>query len=177
MGSLTAAYTSAQVDAGETPNIGATWHDDATCKKYIFLENVTATVEASECVVISDASVFQVTPSSVLNDSTFAGVRVASSTDLADTEHGWFQIGGNATCLFGDSARDTVAGEGVVLDDDSDTGRVGGVLLAVTSSVTQALIELALDSVAGVFGTAQATVSTTDATVEVQLHGDNIWGA
>jgi len=150
------------------------YYDEANCKKYIFLENVTATVEAQEAVVISDASVFQVTPSSTLN-APFAGVRVASATDLDDTEHGWFQISGNATMIYGDSALAVVSGSGVVLDDDSDTGRIGGVVASVATGVTAATLTLAIKSVQGVFGIAQESQSTTDGDVEVQLIY-NVWG-
>jgi len=150
------------------------YYDEANCKKYIFLENVTATVEAQEAVVISDASVFQVTPSSTLN-APFAGVRVVSADDLAATEHGWFQISGNATMIYGDSALAVVSGSGVVMDDDSDTGRIGGVVASVATGVTAATLTLAIKSVQGVFGIAQESQSTTDGDVEVQLIY-NVWG-
>jgi len=150
------------------------YYDEANCKKYIFLENVSATVEAQEAVVISDASVFQVTPGSTLN-APFAGVRVVSADDLATTEHGWFQIGGNATMLFGDSALAVVSGSGVVLDNDTDTGRIGGVVASVATGVTAATLTLAIKSVQGVFGIAQESQSTTDGDVEVQLIY-NVWG-
>ena len=150
------------------------YYDEANGKKYIFLENVTATVEAQEAVVISDASVFQVTPSSTLN-APFAGVRVVSADDLATTEHGWFQIGGNATMLFGDSALAVASGSGVVLDDDSDTGRIGGVVASVEDDFAAADLTLVIKSVQGVFGIAQESQSTTDGDVEVQLIY-NVWG-
>ena len=151
------------------------YYDEANSKKYIFLENVSATVEAQEAVVISDASVFQVTPGSTLN-APFAGVRVVSADDLAATEHGWFQISGNATMLFGASALAVVSGSGVVMDDDADTGRIGGVVASVVSGATSAAtLTLAIKSVQGVFGIAQESQSTTDGDVEVQLIY-NVWG-
>ena len=171
---MTAAYTSAQYDAGECPPAGSVYYDEATGKKYIFLENVSATTEAQEAVCISDASAWQVTPNSTLNKQ-FAGVRVVGATDLADTEYGWFQIGGNATMIYGDTAQAVVSGSGVVLDDDSDTGRIGGVIPSVSTGVDAATLTLALKSIEGVFGIAQASVSTTDADVEVQLV-TNVWG-
>lgn len=174
IGSLTAAYTAAQVTAGEAPPLGTVYIDVANAKKYIFLKNVTATLEAMECACISDASAFKVTPNSTLNKQ-FAGVRVEDATDLADTECGWFQIGGNATMLAGDTCQAIVSGSGVVMDDDSDTGRIGGVVPSVSTGVVAADLTLALKSIEGVFGVAQESSTTTDAEVEVQLVY-NVWG-
>lgn len=178
---LKAAYTAAQYAGTSTPpqsvwRVGTVWVDPATGKKYIFAKQTGATaVAAKKAVKITDASAFEVQINATLNKRGFGGVRVSGATNLAQNEYGWLQIGGNATFIFGDSARATVAGEGVVLDDDTDGGNIGGVDLDVSSTVNETTVEASVESLHGVFGTAEAAVSTTDADVEVQIER-NGWG-
>lgn len=169
-GSLTEVYTSAVVKAGSV------WIDPSNGKKYIFLLNAgSSAISAKECAITSDASAYSVTLNTTLNSPSFAGVRVSGATDVAQNEYGWFQIGGNATCIFGDSALTTTAGQGVVLDDDSDGGRIGGGDYDVSATVNETTVEATTNAILGTFGIAQATVNTTDADVEVQIT-KNIWG-
>ena len=179
---LKAAYTAAQYAGTNSPpssiwRVGTVYIDPATGKKYIFLKQVGSTaLAAKKAALVSDASAWEVTlAGAALAQRGFAGVRVSGATSLAQNEYGWFQISGNATFIFGDTARATVAGEGVVIDDDTDLGNIGGVNLDVTNSPSESTIEAALVSLHGVFGTAQAAVSTTDADVEVQIER-NAWG-
>ena len=168
-GKLTSSY-----DAQEVP-VGTEYIDTHTGKKYKFLKNEGSdSIAAKKCVKINDASKYAVEISDTLNGQDFAGCRVSGATDVDEDEYGWFQISGNATLTFGDSARATVDGEGVVLDDDTDKGNIGGANLAVTLS--SAAIELVTDAVAGIFGIAQASVNTTDADVEVNIIR-NAWGS
>lgn len=170
IGSLTASYSAAEVAAGKTPPLGYVYEDRQNHKTYIFVKNISATALSLKRVCIGyDASAFTVNHSATLSDPKVAGVRPAGAEDLDQNESGYIQVKGNGTCTWGNSARATVEGEGVVLDDDTDTGRIGGVLLDTTGTVNEANVELVVTSMAGVFGKACAAVNTADADVEVEL--------
>lgn len=168
VGSLLENYTTSDTDR---PKLGSIYLDPKTGKRYRFVKNVSSTALAAKMVcIVSDASANEVTMGNTLSDPKVAGVRPSGADSLAQNEMGWIQTHGNATCIYGDSARATVAGEGVVHDDDSDKGKIGGVLLDTTATVNEANTELVITSMQGVFGRAQAAVSgAADQDVEVEL--------
>jgi hypothetical protein len=179
VGSLTAAYTAAQVTAQQVcPPLGTTYQDPATGKKYKFLKNAGATtITAKMAAVISDASAFTVAVGNTLNAPDFAGSRVASASDLAQNSSGWFQISGNATLMLGLSANALTANqEGIVIDDDADCGKVGKAVITTGATVNQTTAEAALAGVNGVFALNQGgAISADSADVECQLIR-NAWG-
>lgn len=167
VGSLLENYAGTDADK---PKLGTRYTNPLNGKKYIFVKYVgSAALAAKETVIISDASAFEVTKGSTLNDPDVAGVRPSGADSVAQNEYCWIQTHGNATCILGASATATVVGEGVVHDDDSDTGKIGGYVNDVTATVNQTTVNAMVNSVAGVFGRAQAVVSATDADVEVEL--------
>lgn len=176
---LTAAYTVAQQSAMQVcPKVGSSYQDPVSGKKYKFLKNAGATtITAQMAAVISDASAFTVAVGNTLNDPSFAGARVTGASDLPQNYAGWFQISGNATLILGNSANALTANqEGIVIDDDSDCGKVGKAVITTGGTVNQSTTEAALAGVNGVFALNQGgAISATDADVECQLIR-NAWG-
>lgn len=176
---LTAVYTAAEVTAQKIcPPLGTLYQDPKTGKKYKFLKNAGATaITAQMAAVISDASAFTVAVGNTLNNPAFAGCRVTGATSMAQNESGWFQISGNATLILGDTANALTANqEGIVIDDDTDCGKVGKAVITTGATVNQSTAEAALAGVNGVFALNQGgAISATDADVECQLIR-NAWG-
>jgi DNA polymerase len=102
---------------------------------------------------------------------------VSVTDDVAQNSAGWFQLSGNATLTLGASANALTAnGEGIVLDDDADCGKVGKAVITTGATVNQSTVEAALAGVNGVFALNQGgAISATDADVECQLIR-NAWG-
>lgn len=169
VGKLEKAYANADTDK---PPAGAVFEDEVNQKTYRFMQNEGATtITAKMAAVLSDADSNQVQVTNTLADPRPVAVRPAGAEDLAQNEWGYFQTHGNTTCIFGASALATVVGDGVVIDDDADKGKIGGQVVDVTSTVNETTVEAVTNSARGVFGIAQAVVSSTDADVEVQLLG------
>lgn len=161
VGQLTAIYTSAEVDAGETAPIGTRYSDSATNREYIFLENAGATaIAAGESAKINDASAFKVELSDTKSDEEYAGSRVVGATSMAQTEHGWFQYRGNLVASVDGTATALVAGEGV--QSSGTNGHLEGITITVAAEVLAKC------------GVAQAA-SAANAEVEVMLT-TSIWG-
>jgi hypothetical protein len=78
-------------------------------------------------------------------------------------------LGASANALTADQ-------EGIVLDDDADTGKVGKAVTTTGATVNQTTVEAALAGIFGVFALNQGgALSATDAAVECQLI-KNAWG-
>jgi hypothetical protein len=179
IGSLTAVYTAAEVTAGVVCPALGTEYTAPDGKRYKFLKNAgSTTILAQMIVVLSDASAFTVTTSATLNAPQFAGCRVTGASDMPQNYSGWFQISGNATLTLGASANAfTANGEGVVNDDDADTGKVGKAVITTGATVNQTTVEAALAGLNGVFAWNQGgAISATDADVEVNIFR-SAWGS
>lgn len=164
VGSLTAAYTSTQYDAGSTPRVGDWFYDTTTKSKYIFLKNTgSASIAASDVATSTttqrDTYLCQQAAGGT-NNQAFAGARRSDATSLAQNEYGWFQISGKAT-LTADAAG-TTADSGVVTSNAT-----AGAVEAQSSTYAIAMCP------ATVFGIARTT--TTAGAVVVDIVG-NVWG-
>ena len=169
VGGLTTTYAATDSDR---PALGQRYYDEVNKKEYVFVKNEGAqTISEKECAYLSDFDEHEVTIAATLAMDAPICVRPADGADIPQNSFGWMQIRGNATCIFGDSAQATQANHGIVVDDDTDGGKVGGVDDDITSTVNETTVEATTNSIMGVFAISQGVVNTTDADVEVNLLG------
>jgi hypothetical protein len=145
-GSLTAAYTDTQYSTnGLTPRVGDTFYNQSNGKKYIFLKNAGATAITAQLVATATTtqkSAFTCSLAAATDAlQSFAGVRVASATSLAQNEYGWFQIGGSATFLHSGGAA-VAADEGIVTSA-TVAGKVEGAAATAVADASFAFAEAA----------------------------------
>jgi hypothetical protein len=107
---------------------------------------ITATAAKGMAVRATSIPNLQVQPASTLGALNFGGVRTPSirngalvaPEDIAQNNWGYFAIAGYAIGMLGLAAPALVAGAYVMLDDDADPGRVGGVNVATLAEVAGA---------------------------------------
>jgi len=160
IGSLTAAYTAAEVAApGRTPQVGQIYTDPKTGKVYRFMTNgeaVNAIAAGVGCV--SKGATARAVPSVIIGGAgegeLFAGVRPSGATSLAAGESGWFQIRGpNAYFASGTQTADTpvdLGSSGVIADAANDVAGAKGAFGVGRDAATSAACYV--DIVKNVFG-------------------------
>jgi len=168
---------------GAITDVGATQlHDLGTTirttdgKEYMYVKAAaaitdtgTAVLNVDKCLVVwSDRSAFTVTTDNTLANRYVAG-KCMPTVSITINYYFWIQTKGLCTLVSGNGARAIVAGEGIVLDDDADTGKIGGVNLDVTATVNQTNVNATLVSIHGIIGTSTESEAVADQDVAVIL--------
>lgn len=183
-GNLLDAYTDAEAEQlglkGEVAQYGG--------KLYKFCQNLDASnaLAENQCAKITDYDAFGVKPNGTLGKVPFGGMRPDGADSLAaytttSACWGWLQIlGYTETALEGDTCTAIVADSWIVLDDDSDLGRVGGVInttdLTGNDAADKTAVEAALNSLAGAFAIAVANSAGVADTATLMNIVRNGWG-
>jgi hypothetical protein len=145
---------------------------------------VTATAAKGMIVQITSFTANEVQPLGTLHEKKFGGVRqpyadssgaLVAPDSWAQNTWAWVQILGYALFMLGDSATAVVAGSLIVPDDDTDLGRVGGVLVEPATN-SAANIALHADSHDSAFAVAvAASAGVADEVVAATIFR-NFWG-
>lgn len=152
--------------------VGSIAENPRTGQRAVFLKYVSSTdAVANECVTISDYDAFEVKRTVTLAD-VFAGARPDGAGAISENEWGWFIVHGEAELLEGASCNTIVANGGaVVIDDDTDGGRIGGIDIDVATPFAESNVDASLKSLANSFGRAvDASTGTADTELTVYIH-------
>ena len=158
IGSLLENYTATDYSNGETPKIGATYHDLSNGRKYRFIYNNGASSIAAQEIAMAlttDKRNWYCSLSATTDAlRPFAGVRPTGADTLLTLEYGWIQVGGPA--IFTHSGGQATAAEEGIVSSATTAGRVEG----------EATGPFTIASHPGVFAVAEAAVTAAAADVK-----------
>jgi len=151
-------------------------------KLWKLVKNTSATaITAGMVSKITSYAANEIQPNAVLAGQNFGGQRALGADSLTQNLWGYVQIlGYSADGIFGDTATAIQASKGVVMDDATGGGRVGGVIdtvdLTGSDAADKTAVEAALGSAAGVFAIAVAVSAGVADEAVIMTIIRNGWG-